>query len=394
MTNKVKKILLVFVFFSLLFLVGCKTTNDIYNKTYDVNINIDNINEAFVPASEMGKEATIGVSLYTRGNIIRSWTLAVTGSGVVYKGEAVLKDGSRISMEESKTHNDVDYYEYYALTNAHVVTTNANSADIKIYLSNIDTLVSCELLGKNGYEDLAVVKFKASIFIRPLEFSSDAPKAGEIVLAIGNPLGYEYSGTVTMGIISNNNRYLKVSRDLDGNGRDDWEGTVEVIQHDASINAGNSGGALVNLKGEIVGINAMKIKNESENVEGIGFSIPVSEINKVLEDMENGVLPKPNLLNKIVVYSVNDLLNRDILRLDRLPDVDLSNLGYTNGAYIYMNSLGEYGLKTGDVVLKMNGEDIFTAGMLEAKLLSYKEDKIVWTIYREDKLQDVEFSFK
>ena len=188
MTNKIRKILFIIVLFSFCFLVSCSTTNDIYNKTYDVDINIDNINEAFVPASEKGKEATIGVSLYTRSNMLRSWALTATGSGVVYKGQAFLKDGSSVTLEESKNHNDVDYYEYYALTNAHVVTTNQSSIDLKVYLPNIDTLLSCELLGMNDYEDLAVVRFFAQVYIKPLEFATEEVKVGEIVLAIGNPL--------------------------------------------------------------------------------------------------------------------------------------------------------------------------------------------------------------
>lgn len=394
MSIKIRKILLVLVAFCLIILTGCTTTNDIYNKSYDVNINIDNINEAFVPASEKAKAATVGVSLYTKTNIIRSWYLTATGSGVIYKGMAYLKDGSKVELAETKNRNDVDYYDYYVLTNAHVVNSNAANLDIKIYLSDIDTLVSGELLGMNAYEDLAVVHFFTSVYISPLTFAEEEVKVGEIVLAIGNPLGYDYAGTVTMGIISNVNRYLDVNRDINGDGKDDWEGTALVIQHDAAINSGNSGGALVNIKGELVGINAMKITDKAETVEGLGFAIPNKIINLTLDNMEKGIESKVNLLNKTVVYDVNDLLNRDVLQLDRLPDVDLSDLGYTYGAYIYMNNLGEYGLKSGDVVLKMNDETIYTAGMLDALLRSYDQDKLIWTVFRNGEIKEIEFSFK
>ena len=391
---KNKKILLFLVVLPLLFLFSCKTTNEIHNETYDVNINISDINQAFVPASTKARTATVGVSLYTKSSLIRSWYLTATGSGVVYKGNAYLKNGTTISIEESQGHEDVDYYEYYVLTNAHVVNSNAKNKDIKIYLASIDTLVSSNLLGINAYEDLAVVKFSSSIYIKPLDFSETEPLVGEIVLASGNPLGYDYASTVTMGIISCSDRFLDVSRDTNGDGRDDWNGTVQVIQHDASINSGNSGGALVNVKGELVGINAMKVTDKEESVEGIGFAIPIKVISNVLEDMENGQDAKVNLITGAVIYNVNELINREVLNLTKLPVVDFTGISYTSGAYVYTNTKEEYGLKAGDIVLKINDNDIYTTGMLEAMLRSYKGSKLTWQVYRNGTLQEVEYIFK
>ncbi|MBO4666946.1 MAG: serine protease [Bacilli bacterium] len=392
MRNK-KYIIFVFLFFIVLVASACKTNNTIENKSYNVNIDINDINEAFIPASEKAKEAVVGVSLYAKASIIQSWHLSATGSGVIYKGTAYLKDGSSISVLETADSNNVDYYEYYLLTNAHVVNSNESNKDIKIYLSRIDTLVSGSLVGINQYEDLAVVKFTTTIFITPLEFSNIPLRSGEIVLAVGNPLGYEYASTVTMGIVSNESRYIEVSRDLNGDDRDDWDGVVEVIQHDASINSGNSGGALVNIKGELVGINAMKVTDKDETIEGIGFAIPLSIIKNVLDDMENGKPAKVNNLDKLVVYSVNDIINRDVLNLSRMPKINLDNFSYTYGAYIFENNDNEYGLQPYDIVIKMNDIDIYNEGMFSALLRNYNGSKISWEVYRNGSIQVVEYNF-
>ena len=209
-----KRLFVLMLLLCIFLLIGCKTNNTIHNESYDVNINIESINEAFVPASIKGKEAVVGVSLYSRNSVTRSWYIEATGSGVIYKGLAYLKDGSTKEVAETKDSDDVKYYEYYCLTNAHVVNSNAKYKEVKIYLSRIDTLVSAELVGINAYEDLAVVKFTTSIYIAPLEFAKNKIQVGEIVLAIGNPLGYDYASTVTMGIVSNDERYLDVSRDF------------------------------------------------------------------------------------------------------------------------------------------------------------------------------------
>ena len=375
-------------------LTSCKTNNTIENKSYNVDININDINEAFVPASNKAMEAVVGVSLYTKDGFIRSWALTATGSGVIYKGSAFMKDGTTKEIRETSDSSDVDYYEYYLLTNAHVVNSNAENKEIKVYLSKIDTLVTGSIVGINAYVDLAVVKFTTSIYLMPLSFTSSEVKTGEVILAVGNPLGYEYERTVTMGIISNTNRFIEVSRDINGDGKDDWEGTVEVIQHDAAINSGNSGGALVNIKGELVGINAMKITDKNETIEGIGFAIPIPVVSSVLEQMEKGEAAKANLLTKATIYNVNEIINRDVLNLKHIPLVDLSGYEYTYGAYIYKNDSLSYGLKNDDIVIKMNDNDIYNKEMLEALLLCYNEEKITWKVYRDGEIQEIEYIFK
>ena len=167
-----------------------------------------------------------------------------------------------------------------------------------------------------------------------------------------------------------------------------------MIQHDAAINSGNSGGALVNIKGELVGINAMKVTDSKETIEGIGFAIPISVVLSVLEKMENGEKASPNLLKNSTIYDVNELLNKEVLRLNKLPDVDLSNLAVTYGAYVYNSSKNEYGLKSGDVIVGMNDNVILNEGMLEANLRTFNGNSITWKLYRNNELTEIVYNFE
>src|SRR5690625_494169 len=111
--------------------------------------------------------------------------------------------------------------------------------------------------------------------------TSENINVGEPVIAIGNPLGHMFAGSVTQGIISSKQR--SIPQDFNQDGRADWQ--AEVLQTDAAINPGNSGGALINIKGELIGINSMKI---SQTVaEGIGFAIPIDSALPVIEELEN-----------------------------------------------------------------------------------------------------------
>lgn len=167
-----------------------------------------------------------------------------TGSGVIYK-----KEGDHA----------------YIVTNHHVIQGASN---VEIVLNN-EEQIEAELLGSDMYTDLAVLRVPAGEVPNAIEFgSSESLQVGEPVIAIGNPLGLQFAGSVTQGIISGKERLIPV--DFDQNGVVDWQ--AEAIQTDAAINPGNSGGALVNLDGQLVGINSMKISNP--NVEGLGFAIP------------------------------------------------------------------------------------------------------------------------
>ncbi len=256
-----KKIISLISLFCILFIFcGCnsnKTNNEIYNKTYDVSIHIDEFEELVEAAIEKASSGVISVGAY-KGTMFTP-RLDGTGSGVIYEGIAILNDGTEIDLESSKSHQDVAYYTYYVITNQHVIQ---GSNIIRVYLGHDTNEINATLVRASSSDDLAILTFSSSLFIKPLEFAdSDDVKRGTFVIAIGSPEGYEFHGTASFGIISYANRYV------------DEDGTKKLyMQTDASINPGNSGGALINLKGEVIGINTMKLVEEE--IEGMGFAIP------------------------------------------------------------------------------------------------------------------------
>ncbi len=161
----------------------------------------------------------------------------------------------------------------YIVTNNHVV---GDSEKVNVCLSSGDT-VQGTVVGTDASTDLAVVKIDGSDDLPVAEFGdSDHLQVGETAIAIGNPLGLEFQGTVTVGVISALNRTL-----------DDMDLRFKLIQTDAAINPGNSGGALVTADGKVVGINSAKIAKEG--VEGMGFSIPINQARTIIEELiQNG----------------------------------------------------------------------------------------------------------
>lgn len=168
-----------------------------------------------------------------------------TGSGVIYKKA----DGKA-----------------YIITNNHVIE-GAKEVEISLYDGQKATAA---VVGADALTDLAVLTIDASKAPEGIKFgNSDSMRPGEEVLAIGNPLGLDFSRSVTQGIVSATGRSISVDTS-DG----EWE--LDVLQTDAAINPGNSGGALINTAGEVIGINSLKI---SENgVEGLGFAIPSNDV--------------------------------------------------------------------------------------------------------------------
>jgi S1-C subfamily serine protease len=247
--------------------------------TQNVASSTEDIRSGFVSAVDKASEAVVGVINIQRDSFSEEDAEAGTGSGVIYKkanGKA------------------------YVVTNHHVVE-GANR--IEISLSD-GKKVPADILGSDVVTDLAVLQMDEKYAAKVIEIGdSTKVQRGEPAIAIGNPLGLEFSGTVTQGIISATERILPV--DLDNDGHYDWQ--VEVLQTDAAINPGNSGGALVNVDGKLIGINSMKIATEA--VEGIGLAIPISRAVPIIQELEKtGKVKRPYLgvelrsLNEIPTY--------------------------------------------------------------------------------------------
>ena len=188
----------------------------------------------------------------------------------------------------------------HIVTNNHVVE---NASKIRVVFANGEE-VEAKLMGSDVFTDLALLEVEVDFEVNPFKLGdSSLVKVGENALAIGSPLGLEFQGSVTMGIISGKDRVVPV--DLDNNGSDDWDSIV--LQTDAAINPGNSGGPLINLAGELIGITSMKIADSS--VEGMGFAIPINEVMPIIQQIkENGKVIRPVVgisavsLDELAVY--------------------------------------------------------------------------------------------
>ena len=366
---KIKSISIVILLLIVISMMGCESTNnEIYNTSYDVDISIDEISDMLVPATKKATEAVIGVNAYGRTSFLGSWQLQSTGSGVVYKGYAVMNDDSiEEDITKTKDSEKVKEYVYYALTNEHVIKTGRRDTLIKAFLSDINLLVDASVLGYNINEDLAVIAFKTSIYITPIQFGdSDKLSQGEFVISIGNPEGYDYSLTTTLGIVSHPKRYMEVERDLNEDGFDESKVVCELIQHDASINSGNSGGALINVKGELIGINVLKLMDEEKTIEGMGFAIPINVVKKCLDSLEGNSKYYPLNISGIF-YSINELKNNEIYENIPVVKNDIENLNY--GVYVYkIKDNNILDLIENDVIVEMNGEKITNSKIFVSKV--------------------------
>ncbi|KGX84836.1 S1C family serine protease [Pontibacillus litoralis] len=303
------------------------------------------------------QEAVVGVVNNQQGTGLFSQEQeGGTGSGVIYKKE--------------------DDYAYI-VTNHHVIQ-GASSIEVELIDGN---RIEANLLGSDPYTDLAVLRVKADKVGQPIELgSSENVKVGEPALAIGNPLGLRFAGSVTKGIISGTQR--AIPQDLNGDGRIDWQ--AEVIQTDAAINPGNSGGALINMDGQLIGVNSMKIAQSS--VEGIGFAIPIDAAKPIIDDLENnGEVTRPYM--GIESYSLSELASNQWQNALGLPK-DVQAGVFINGVEI-ASPADRAGLQQYDVITKLDDTTITNIVDLRKYLYEEKEigEEIKVTFYREGEKQ-------
>ncbi|MBM6840850.1 trypsin-like peptidase domain-containing protein [[Clostridium] spiroforme] len=258
----------------------------------------------------------------------------------------------------------------YIITNHHVI----DGADkVQVVFSN-NEYVDAEIVGSDEYSDVAILKCQPDFDVTVINIGdSSLLDKGETVLAIGSPLGIEYSGTVTQGIVSGTDRTVSV--DLNSDGVDDWD--MNVIQTDAAINPGNSGGALVNMKGELVGITNMKFAEET--VEGMGFAIPVNDVISVAKQIRlNGKVSYP-----VIGISGVSLADYSAYQLQRYG----VNVAVNTGLYVVEATNNgpaqKAGIQSGDVIVKVENTEITTYKSFLTELYSHKPgDTIEVTINR------------
>ena len=298
------------------------------------------------------------------GNIESSDELAVAGegSGVIYK-----KDGDTA----------------YIVTNNHVIS---GAEKIDILLASGEKL-SGELVGADTYSDIAVIKIAADKVTTIAEFAnSDTIKVGETVIAIGSPLGSVYANTVTQGIISS------LSRTVTSQTEDGQTISTNAIQTDTAINPGNSGGPLINIQGQVIGINSSKITSSSISssgvaVEGMGFAIPSNDAVQIINQLEtNGKVTRPALGVQMV--------NLTDLSTSQLEKAGLANTDLTSGVLIVSTQSGlpaDGKFEPYDVIIEIDGETIENKSNLQSELYKHQiGDTITVTYYRNNKKMTVD----
>lgn len=232
----------------------------------------------------------------------------------------------------------------YIITNQHVIGNERN--DIYVTLYGGDS-VKGEVIWANSALDLAVIKVAIAGLPAAKMGDSDSLRIGEKAIAIGNPLGFDFQGTLTAGVISGLNRSVEVAGIY----------MEDLIQTDASINTGNSGGPLLNGKGEVIGINTVKV----ESAEGIGFAIPINQIKPIINKVvENGEFREPYF---------------GILGYDRaMTSYISSNIRIDTGIYVYSvdrnSPASDAGIKPGDIILSIDDLKVDTLCELRTILFS------------------------
>lgn len=335
------------------------TSNNSLGTTKTSNIKVD-VSSQTTKAFKSVKNAVVSVEAYSSssasdsleaifGNSSKGETTSTSeGSGVIYK-----KSGNTA----------------FIVTNNHVVS---GSNKIEIILAS-GKKVSATEVGHDAVSDLAVLKINAKDVKQVASFGdSDNIQVGETALAIGSPLGSQYATSLTEGIISAKKRTIDVT-DSSGNAT----GQATVIQTDAAINPGNSGGPLINLAGQVIGINSMKLSStgtssygsDSTSVEGMGFAIPSNEVVKIINQLvKNGKVSRPAL--GVAVVDLSNISSSDQSSTLKLP----SNV--TEGVVVASvesdSPLKNTDIKKYDVITKVNGKKISDVATLKEELYKHK----------------------
>lgn len=264
----------------------------------------------------------------------------------------------------------------YVVTNNHVVS---GSSALKVIMSN-GKEVSANIVGTDATTDLAVLKISAAGVKSVASFgNSNDISAGQDVLAVGSPMGSEYANTVTKGIISAKKRTIKANSNSPA---------TTVIQTDAAINSGNSGGPLINMAGQVIGINSMKLASNGEgsSVEGMGFSIPSNEVVKVINQLvANGKISRPSLgVGVIDLSSVSKEQQSSVLKLPGSVTKGAVVMQVTGGS-----AADQAGIKKYDVIVKIGDHNVNGGGSLKTYLYKYKVGQSVKiTFYHDGKKEE------
>lgn len=241
----------------------------------------------------------------------------------------------------------------YIVTNAHVID-GSNAASITLW---DDRIYPASLVGYDFISDLAVLKIEATDLLPASFTDSDSLEVGEYSYALGNPYGQAYRSTFTDGMISALDRIIEMN-----------DVPLTYVQTTAAINSGNSGGALINDSGQVVGITTIKIMSQKDTIEAMGFAIPSKRVKQIVDRLIEGLMVAPSSIGIVVKQQGTDpIIGLEVVSVE--PDCDAF----------------AQGLQEGDFIISANGETIRTIDDLNnVKGYLFAEDIITFVILRDE----------
>lgn len=287
------------------------------NNTTNI-VNMADYSSTAIAVAEKVLPSVVGITVkYNINSIFGSSETEATGSGIIISEDGYILTNNHVVSSTSSN-------SYYQLSEATGLTVN---------LYNDQTEYEAKVIGTDSYSDLAVLKIEAENLSVATLGNSENVKVGEFVMAVGNPLGMDSS--VTGGMVSAVNREVS---DNEGN-------TYLAIQTDAAINSGNSGGALVNANGEVIGINTLKLAGNG--IEGIGFAIPISTTTEIVNQLiEFQTVKRP------YIGIIGTTVDESTIKRYNFPE----------GVYVRTieenSPASQANLKVGDIITKLNGDKV------------------------------------
>ena len=284
------------------------------------------------------------------------------------------KDGKQISTGTGFVYKKDDK-NGYVMTNNHVI----DGADtVEVEFNDKSERIDAKILGGEVYSDIAVLTVDAKEVEQVVEAGdSSSIKLGDTIFTVGSPMGLTYKGTVTKGILSGKDRMVEVS--LSGSATDYY---MNVLQLDAAVNPGNSGGPLCDVSGKVIGIISLKIVQDE--VEGMGFAIPIEDALRYASAIEEG----GEIVRPYIGISMIDLSEEYYLWQNRITIPEGVEEGVAILEVVSGSPADKAGFKKGDIVVKLGGVEI--GGLADFRYQLYKHnvgDKLEVSYYRNNKLE-------
>ena len=328
--------------------ISLNTSSNTYDNTNN-QLDVTDYSNTSIAVAEKALPSVVGIKVtYQISSIFGNSTGEATGSGIIISDDGYIVTNNHVVSSESSS--------YYAIQ-------EATGISVKLY--NDDTSYEAKIIGTDEYTDLAVLKIEKTGLTPATLGDSTKVKVGEFVMAVGNPLGMDYS--VTTGVVS------AIERDVVADGK-----SYSVIQTDAAINTGNSGGALVNSVGEVIGINTLKLAGNG--IEGVGFAIPISSTTSIISQL----IEHKEVIRPFIGIAGSAIDSYDAQRYNLPQGVYVDEVTKDSPAE-------KASIKKSDIITKIEGKEVTTVDQLNRIKYNYNVgDKVKLTIIRGTEELEVE----